>query len=578
MRIKQRVNLAIQIAEGGKAPSEIRLFAPGWNDTTKGMFLCDEQSIAQITQAFADYGNRLTWYFGHPEFDGRPAQEEKSAGSFLLEARQGDTGLEPWAIDIQWADGVAGAIERKEWLYHSPGFWYETENRRIIEIINCALTNEPATKNARPLLMAASRLEALGMSHEQLRGKLQMLVDQVLPETREGVGTYNYVRDVFDDSVVIERAGKLIQFKYATDPAGNPVLVSGPVEVITAYQPIPQVNAESLGAVPYKAGPIDDTAGWSAKAAEKSVRDWAKKSDGSTDWSKYRRAFAWYDDADQESVGAYKLIHHEFQQGELTISRAGCMAAAAACMGSRGGVDIPEADLEKVKSHLGQHYKAMDMVAPWDRKEQQSSSHVAGTVGRDPKEISIMDKAFLSTLGLPETATDTEALAKLTKVSANIEELCKLTGKANQSEALGVVSGWKANAELVPSLQQKIAEQEAAGALRENEKRQSAVIAILDAAPTKVLPAMRPGLLSARKYDCDDDVKWLEGHVASLPHHPAMSGAGAGNAKTDAQVSTNPLSTTKKWEELKPAQRAELYRENKQQYDALKAEHQARIA
>jgi hypothetical protein len=285
---------------------------------------------------------------------------------------------------------------------------------------------------------------------------------------------------------------------------------------------------------------------------------------------KYRRAFGWYDESAPEATGSYKLIHHEMQQGELTVSRAGIMAAGSACMGSRGGVDIPEADLEKVKAHLGQHYKAMDMVAPWDRKQQQSSSQAAGANGREPKETSLMDKAFLSTLGLPENATDTEALAKLTRMSANIEELCKVTGKESAAEALGIVSGWKAGAELVAGLQRQVKEQESA-------VRLSRVNALLDGAPTKVTPAMRPSLLAARKFDSDDDVKWLEGHVAALPEHAALSGAGAGTAKTDAAVSSDPAGgSTKKWEELKPAARADLYRNNKALYDSLKADYQAR--
>ncbi len=42
------------------------------------------------------------------------------------------------------------------------------------------------------------------------------------------------------------------------------------------------------------------------------------------------------------------------------------MAAAAVMQGSRGGVDLPKKDNDRVKSHLAKYYRKMDDTAPWE--------------------------------------------------------------------------------------------------------------------------------------------------------------------------------------------------------------------
>jgi hypothetical protein len=34
---------------------------------------------------------------------------------------------------------------------------------------------------------------------------------------------------------------------------------------------------------------------------------------------------------------------------------------------SRGGVDLPKSDIDRVKSHLAKYYKKMGEEAPWER-------------------------------------------------------------------------------------------------------------------------------------------------------------------------------------------------------------------
>ncbi|CAN5337761.1 hypothetical protein BH09ACT8_BH09ACT8_32140 [soil metagenome] len=112
--------------------------------------------------------------------------------------------------------------------------------------------------------------------------------------------------------------------------------------------------------------PLSDRAReWDGAAAEKRVRKWAD-AEGEPD-AKYRSAHVWYDKDSKDNFGAYKLLIADVIDGKLTAVPRGVMAAGAVMQGSRGGVDLPKDDIDRVKSHLGKYYAKMDETAPWDR-------------------------------------------------------------------------------------------------------------------------------------------------------------------------------------------------------------------
>jgi len=103
---------------------------------------------------------------------------------------------------------------------------------------------------------------------------------------------------------------------------------------------------------------------WDGDAAEKRVRKWADAEDEPNE--KYRDAHVWYDAGKKENFTAYKLLIADVVGGKLVAVPRGVMAAAAVMQGSRGGVDLPESDVDRVKSHLAKYYKKMDDTAPWE--------------------------------------------------------------------------------------------------------------------------------------------------------------------------------------------------------------------
>jgi hypothetical protein len=104
---------------------------------------------------------------------------------------------------------------------------------------------------------------------------------------------------------------------------------------------------------------------WDGAAAEKRVRKWAGATDEPN--AKYRDAHVWYDAANKDNFTAYKLLIADVINGQLTAVPRGVMAAGNVMQGSRGGADLPQGDISRVKNHLARYYKKMDEVAPWDR-------------------------------------------------------------------------------------------------------------------------------------------------------------------------------------------------------------------
>ena len=104
---------------------------------------------------------------------------------------------------------------------------------------------------------------------------------------------------------------------------------------------------------------------WDGNAAEKRVRRWAHAEDEPNE--RYRDAHVWYDNENKDNFGAYKLLIADVIDGRLRAVPRGVMAAGAVMQGSRGGVDLPKKDVDRVKSHLAKYYDKMGDDAPWER-------------------------------------------------------------------------------------------------------------------------------------------------------------------------------------------------------------------
>lgn len=119
---------------------------------------------------------------------------------------------------------------------------------------------------------------------------------------------------------------------------------------VTAFQDLPMADRDRE---------------WDGAAAEKRVRRWAGAEDEPNE--KYRDAHVWYDAEKKDNFTAYKLLIADIVDGCLTAVPRGVMAAGNVMQGSRGGVDLPHRDIDRVKSHLAKYYTKLGEDAPWER-------------------------------------------------------------------------------------------------------------------------------------------------------------------------------------------------------------------
>jgi hypothetical protein len=121
-----------------------------------------------------------------------------------------------------------------------------------------------------------------------------------------------------------------------------------------------------MAVTPFQDLPLADReCEWDGDAAETRVRRWADAEEGPN--AKYRDAHVWYDADQRDNFGSYKLLVADVIDGRLTAVPRGVMAAGAVMQGARGGVDLPEKDIDRVKSHLAKYYAKMNDTAPWER-------------------------------------------------------------------------------------------------------------------------------------------------------------------------------------------------------------------
>ncbi|MGK2880334.1 MAG: hypothetical protein ACSLE6_05910 [Mycobacterium sp.] len=104
---------------------------------------------------------------------------------------------------------------------------------------------------------------------------------------------------------------------------------------------------------------------WDGEDAEKRVRKCADAEDQPN--QRCRDAHVWYDSDKKDNFTAYKLLIADVIGGKLQAVPHGVMAAGAVMQVSRGGVDLPDSDIDRVNSQLAKYYKKVDETAPWDR-------------------------------------------------------------------------------------------------------------------------------------------------------------------------------------------------------------------
>lgn len=122
----------------------------------------------------------------------------------------------------------------------------------------------------------------------------------------------------------------------------------------------------SKGVVPFQDLPVNEDRAWDAGAARKRLASWAGGPDKEDmNWTKYRRAFLWFDSGEPENFGSYRFPIADIVDGRLTAIYAAISAAA----GRLHTTNIPAGDVARMRTHLGKYYKKMGKEPPWAKKQ-----------------------------------------------------------------------------------------------------------------------------------------------------------------------------------------------------------------
>ena len=161
-------------ASGDAAPTEFRLFQKNWNATQKGSVLFDDVAAKSVMAAYREWGIDLCVDLEHASFDVEPGAADPHARDarawFKLELRNGEL----WAVGCKWTEDGAARLAAKTQRYISPAFEIDPKTKRVMKVLNCALTSLPASHNA-PALVAASATGGKKMDKDLVTRTLEVI-------------------------------------------------------------------------------------------------------------------------------------------------------------------------------------------------------------------------------------------------------------------------------------------------------------------------------------------------------------------------------------------------------------------
>lgn len=190
-----------------------------------------------------------------------------------------------------------------------------------------------------------------------------------------GVGEVNLQTQLGREAYSLALQGVLVDFSVGFS-AVNDKIVNGVREIFQAVlweasivdEPANR-NARILEVkvvVPFQDLPLADRERpWDSRAAIGRVRRFTDSTEAPS--RTYRNAFVWYDRADAQNFGAYKLPIADVVDGSLVAVPRAIFAAA----GRFNQTDIPEADRSRAVRHLERYYRKMDLPSPFSRDERQ---------------------------------------------------------------------------------------------------------------------------------------------------------------------------------------------------------------
>lgn len=152
-----------------------------------------------------------------------------------------------------------------------------------------------------------------------------------------------------NDGAQVIKEVELFEISLVTEPANQEAQVTA-IKAVVPFQDLPLADPGRT---------------WDADAAIGRVREFTASQESPSDT--YKNAFLWYDKADAEEFGAYKLPIATVVDGRLVAVPRAVFAAAAAIQGARGGVFIRDVDRPGVIRNIELYYEKMGRESPFEK-------------------------------------------------------------------------------------------------------------------------------------------------------------------------------------------------------------------
>lgn len=161
---QRRHSILALSAKERTAPTEVRLFKHGENESDYGPLLFDDIAAQLVMDKYERKGVDLMIDYEHASLAPlmTASGKAKAAGWFKPEVRDGEL----WATDIKWTDTARAEIEAAEYRYISPCVDFDWETTRVTGLVNFALTNSPATHDLEALVAASAAMGSGNPSKE----------------------------------------------------------------------------------------------------------------------------------------------------------------------------------------------------------------------------------------------------------------------------------------------------------------------------------------------------------------------------------------------------------------------------
>lgn len=226
-------------------------------------------------------------------------------------------------------------------------------------VVRGAFANSLAKNAQVPILWQHQMSEPVGVSTQlyeddkglYIEGKMPkddtLVSGRIIPQMKVGsikemsIGYITKNFDMAKDGVRILKEVDLFEISLVTKAMNSQALVSG--------------FKSFAGTTKLPLAPRDRN--WDGTQAEQRIREFTNSIEAPS--QDYRKYFMYFDGQNADLFGSYKLLFADIINGEPHIIPRAIFAIAGILNGARGGVDITDADKNKIKPVINQLYKRM---------------------------------------------------------------------------------------------------------------------------------------------------------------------------------------------------------------------------